>query len=229
MFRDDLDRRAFLARLAEYKKRFRLAIYHYCLMDNHFHLVVRPHMPRDLPTLMAGLLRSYVHYYHKRYGFVGHLWQGRFKSPAVQVDAYLNSCGRYVERNPIAVGFVERPWEYPWSSCRASALGIADELVDENPSVAAWGATAERRQALWREFLMGGDDKEAEVARGDVVGDAAFRASCETCWSAPGQDSRSSPGVGGVLVNFDVNDWHHDRYVNCHRFPCHRFPSCSWA
>src|SRR4051794_31208989 len=84
VFRDDQDRLAFMSRLADYKTRFRWQLYHYCLMDNHFHLLMRPQVPGELPAAMAGLLRSYVHYYHKRYTFAGHLWQGRFKSPAVQ-------------------------------------------------------------------------------------------------------------------------------------------------
>jgi putative transposase len=67
---------------------------HYCLMGNHFHLLVQCQQPKELSPYMAGLLRSYVHYYHRRYGFVGHLWQGRFKSPAVAVEEYFLSCAR---------------------------------------------------------------------------------------------------------------------------------------
>src|SRR5579859_4324221 len=150
VFRDDADRLAFLKRLGEYKTRFQFQLFHSCLRDNHFHLVLRPHAPRDLPRLMAGLLRSYVHYYHKRYRFVGHLWQGRFKSPAVQADPYLLSCGRYVERNSVAARLVKSPWDYRWSSCRAVALGEADALVDENPLIAEWSAKPDRRQEMWR-------------------------------------------------------------------------------
>jgi len=51
---------------------------------------------------MAGLLRSYVHYFHRRSGFVGHLWQGRFQSPAVAVAEYFLSGACYIERNPVA-------------------------------------------------------------------------------------------------------------------------------
>jgi putative transposase len=51
-------------------------LYHYCLMDNHFHLLAQCEQPEELSGWMAGLLRSYVHYFHRRYGFVGHLWQG---------------------------------------------------------------------------------------------------------------------------------------------------------
>ena len=71
------------------------------LVSNHFHLLVQCDDPAELSPCMAGLLRAYVHYHHRRYGFVGHLWQGRFKSPAVAVEEYFLSCARYIERNPV--------------------------------------------------------------------------------------------------------------------------------
>jgi putative transposase len=125
---------------------------------------------------MAGLLLSYVHYYHGRYGFVGHLWQGRFKSPAIQWDNYLLSCGRYIERNPVAAGLTDQPWAYPWSSCRAYALGTLDPLLSVSPLYLELAGEEPRRQQLWREFLLGEDPREEEVRRGDwVVGDADCR------------------------------------------------------
>ena len=54
---------------------------------------------------------AYVHYFNRRYRFVGHLWQGRFKSPAIQCEGYLLSCGRYIERNPLEAGLVTEPWQ----------------------------------------------------------------------------------------------------------------------
>ena len=84
VFHDDEDRQQCLTLLGRYQQRFRFRLYHYCLMANHFHLLVQLQDPRHLSPLMAGLLRAYVHHCHRRHGFVGHLWQGRFKSPAIQ-------------------------------------------------------------------------------------------------------------------------------------------------
>ena len=75
-----------------------------------------------LSAMLAGLLRAYVHHCHRRNGFVGHRWQGRFQSPAVEEGAYLLSCGRSIERNPVEAGLVSEPWQYPWSSL-AQRLG----------------------------------------------------------------------------------------------------------
>ena len=58
-----------------------------------------------------------------------HLWQGRFKSPAVAVEDYFLSCARYIERNPVEAGLVTEPWLYRWSSCRSYVLGTADPLL----------------------------------------------------------------------------------------------------
>jgi YD repeat-containing protein len=132
IFTDDEDRHFFLGLLARYQQRCPQRLYHYCLMSNHFHLLVHLQEPRRLSAWMAGLLRSYVHYYHRRHCFVGHLFQGRFKSPAIQMEAYLLSCGRYIERNPLEAGMVALPWEYRWSSARACPGRMRSAAVQES-------------------------------------------------------------------------------------------------
>ncbi len=77
-------------------------------MSNHFHLLLQLADPKKLSSLLAGLLRSYVHYYNRRYGFCGHLWQGRFnKAPTIfqgAPDGALNKRGRtYPVNDPHAV------------------------------------------------------------------------------------------------------------------------------
>jgi putative transposase len=175
-FHDDADRLYFLQLLGRYRDRSHLLLYHYCLMDNHFHLVLQLADARRLSRVVAGLLVAYWHHYRRRHGLIGHLVQGRFKSPAIEADSYLLSCGRYVERNPLEAKLVTEPWSYRWSSCRAYALGEADGLLAPNPWYQELASAAERRQALWREFLLGEDAKEEVVRRGDwVVGSEAFR------------------------------------------------------
>src|SRR5437660_12021518 len=124
---------------------------------------------------MAGLLVAYWHHYRGRHALVGRCFQGRFKSPAVEADAYLLSCGRYIERNPVAAGLVAEPWAYRWSSCRAYACGEADALLAANPWYEQLAADPPRRQALWRAFLLGPDAHEEAVRRQDwVLGSPPF-------------------------------------------------------
>jgi REP element-mobilizing transposase RayT len=98
-----------------------------CLMPNHFHLVVEPAHQTALSQFMQWLLTSHVRRYHKHYGSSGHVWQGRFKSFAVQRDEHLITNLRYVLQNPVRAGLSETVHEWPWSSARRR------QLVDRSP------------------------------------------------------------------------------------------------
>jgi putative transposase len=176
VFTDDDDRRAFLDLVGRYRDRFSFRLLHYCLMTNHFHLLVKLRDLREVSAIMAGLLRAYVHHCYRRHGFLGHRWQGRFKSPAIQCRDYLLSCGRYIERNPLEAGLVAHPWDYHWSSATVHATGVANPLVTESVEYYELASEPQERQQRWRGFLLGDDPREQAVRRGDwVIGDEAFR------------------------------------------------------
>jgi putative transposase len=197
VFADPADRQFFVGLLARYRVRHGFHLYHYCLMTNHFHLLLQPEDPRKLSALMAGLLLAFVRYFHRRHGFVGHLWQGRFKSPIVQRESYWLSCGRYIERNPLEAGMAAAPWHYPWSSCAAYALGQPDPLLTEDPCYTELAPDKGRRQQLWREFLLGEDGREEAIQRGDwAVGDDAFRQRMAQVLGRPQARSRGRPRKG---------------------------------
>jgi putative transposase len=180
--------------LLRYRESFDFQLFNYCLMTNHFHLLLRLDEAERLSALLAGLLRAYVHHCHRRHGFVGHRFQGRFKSPAVQDGAYLLSCGRYIERNPLEAGLVEEPWHYPWSSCRAYAHGDKDPLVTLSPEYLETSPDEQRRQRLWREFLLGDDWREQEVQRDDwAIGDYEFRVRMRHLAGRPAPRKRGRP------------------------------------
>src|SRR5438552_7674435 len=134
--------------MVTYRQRFDVHLYHYCLLDNHFHLLLQLAQPRQLSRLMASMLVAYVRYFQRRYRFVGHVFQGRFKSPAIEAESYLLSCGRYLERNPVAANLVQDAWQYRWSSCRAYALGVNDSLLASNPWYEQWSPEPTRRQVV---------------------------------------------------------------------------------
>jgi putative transposase len=166
-FHDDQDRSRFLHLLARYRQHFELRLYHYCPMDNQFHLLVQLRHCHRLSAFMAGLLVTYWRHYRRRYGLVGHLFQVRFNSPGVQAEEYLLSCGRYIERNPLAAGLVSLPCVYRWSSCRAFAHGEYDALLAPNPWYEALAPEPSRRVQLWQEFELGEEPKEEVVRRED--------------------------------------------------------------
>jgi putative transposase len=88
----------------------------YCLMPNHFHLIVRPAADGALGQWMQWLLTTHVRRYHRHYGTDGHVWQGRFRAFPIQDDDHLVTVLRYVERNPLRADLVARAEDWPWSS-----------------------------------------------------------------------------------------------------------------
>ncbi len=116
--RDDEDRAGHLAVIGHAMDRFDARVLTYCLMGNHFHIVLHTRQG-NLSRLMRHINGVYTRRFNRRHGLVGHLFQGRFKSILVDRDAYLLALCRYVERNPVAAGIVAAADDWPWSSCRA--------------------------------------------------------------------------------------------------------------
>jgi REP-associated tyrosine transposase len=129
VFRKPADFEAFLQSMADLKERKPFALYGYCLLNNHFHLLVRPKR-ESISRIMQSLLVSHTQRYHKHYHSGGHVWQGRFKSPVIQNDEHLLTVLRYIEANPLRAGIVKRADAYPWSSYRVHGKGQPDPLVD---------------------------------------------------------------------------------------------------
>lgn len=120
IFDDDEDRLAWLSVLADALDRFHATAYAYCLMDNHYHVVIQTHRP-NLSRLMRHLNGVYTQRYNRRHGKVGHLFQGRFKAVLVDQESYFMEVCRYVDLNPVRARMVKRPRDWPWSSYGAHA------------------------------------------------------------------------------------------------------------
>ena len=139
--------------LCESKKKYPWKLTHYCLMANHIHLLGQVQKGEHLPKLMQYLLLEYSRWYRRKTGYVGHLWQGRYKSPLIEKESYFLECGRYIERNPVRAEVVKNPEDYLFSSYRYYAFGAADPLIDEDPYYPELGPTSEIRQRQYREFV----------------------------------------------------------------------------
>lgn len=124
IFDDDTDRIAFVDVIAQALERFDACTLAFCLMDNHYHLVLHTRRA-NLSELMRQINGVYTQAYNRRHGKVGHLFQGRFKGILVDRDAYLLEVCRYVDLNPVRAGMVADPAQWPWSSYRAH-VGQAD-------------------------------------------------------------------------------------------------------
>jgi len=119
IFEDDQDRHSFLSTLEQVITQFNWICYAWCLMDNHYHLLIQT-PDGNLSKGMRQLNGVYTQSSNRRHRRVGHLFQGRFKAILVDSDAYLLELARYVVLNPVRAGMVTNPVDWPWSSYRAS-------------------------------------------------------------------------------------------------------------
>ena len=130
-FRDE-DYEEYLRLMSQWLTKRDVAVWAYCLMPNHVHLVVVPMTADGLRRGIGEAHRRYTRMINFREGWRGHLWQGRFASFPVDNSHLLNSA-RYIERNPVAANMAKHPWDYPWSSARAHLEKRDDILVRVKP------------------------------------------------------------------------------------------------
>jgi putative transposase len=118
LFEDDDDYAAFERVLTQPCARLSMRVLAYCVMPNHWHLVVWPRQERDLSRFMNWLTLTHTQLWHQHRHTVGegHVYQGRFKSFPVETSEYLPTVCRYVERNPVRAGLVSRAEQWRWSS-----------------------------------------------------------------------------------------------------------------
>lgn len=128
---EDFD--AFLALLAPACERLPMRVLGWCIMPNHFHLLLWPREDGDLGRWMQWLLTSHVRRYHRHYGGSGHVWQGRFKAFPVQEDEHFLTVLRYIERNPLRARLVRRAENWVWSSLRCRLPGGDASLLAKPP------------------------------------------------------------------------------------------------
>lgn len=141
------DPEAYLDLLRIHARRAGLAIFAYCLMPNHVHTVAIPSSKDGLEQVLQPVHSQYAQRVNRMRGIVGHLWQGRFHSCALDADHFLNAV-RYVERNPVAARLVERAEDYRWSSAAAHCGLRADPLLEP-----ASASSVLKAVANWSDWL----------------------------------------------------------------------------
>ena len=120
IYRSDDDRILHLAILAQAMNRFDAQLLAYCLMGNHFHLVLHTRRA-NLSRLMRHVNGVYTQSFNRRHGLAGHVFQGRYKALFVEHEAYLLEVARYVVLNPVRAAMVRAAVDWPWSSYRDTA------------------------------------------------------------------------------------------------------------
>ena len=122
------DYRYYLEQLKEWCSTEDIEIWAYCLMTNHVHLIVKPHVHSNLGKAIGETHRRYTRMINFRQNWRGYLWQGRFASFPMD-ENWLLQAAAYVELNPVKAGIVKHAWEYPWSSVHANLAGYDDQGI----------------------------------------------------------------------------------------------------
>lgn len=164
--KEDFD--CFKGLLYEGCQRAAAEIFHYCLMSNHYHLLVRGVNIDSLPQLMHWVQLGYARYYKKRHKSTGHVFEVRYRSPRIAEESYYLQCGRYIERNPVKAKMVKMAEDYPHSSAGYYVSGKRDPLVTENLYYKDMGKTAEDRQRAYKKFVKL-DEPYAELIKDQLM------------------------------------------------------------
>jgi putative transposase len=130
LFWDDADRKTYLRIVLDQLVKVGLRIWAYALMTNHVHFVAVPGEADSLGRFFRNVDGTYADYFNTKYDHVGHLWGERFKSSILD-EPYLWNAVRYVERNPVRAGMVDRAEDYAWSSA-ASHCGLRSDPLLSN-------------------------------------------------------------------------------------------------
>lgn len=172
---DSLDRERFLLDLGRMVELFRVSVHGYCLMTNHYHLILET-PDANLSRAVQWLNVSYATYYNRRHRYVGHLFQGRFKAILVDADAYLDALSRYIHLNPVRAGLVARARDYEWSSCCYFVGSGGPAWLEVNRILAGFGRTRRLAQRRYADYLVAADvaDLSDDVVGGAILGATPF-------------------------------------------------------
>ena len=179
IFIDQRDREKFLQYLEIATERFGPIVHTYCLMDNHYHLLLETPQP-NLSVTMHWLNVSYATYFNRKRQRHGHLFQGRFKAILIDADTYLKQLSRYIHLNPVRAEMAIDPGQYSWSSYPAF-IGKEEpaEFLETGWLLASFGKSKKAAQKNYRQFVEDVDIKSLknpskQVRGGFILGDTDF-------------------------------------------------------
>ncbi|MCG2725929.1 MAG: transposase [Elusimicrobia bacterium] len=177
IFNNDSDRELFLETLYAVIKRYNWLCHSYCLMDNHYHLLIET-PDANLSVGMRQLNGVYTQKYNKRHKKCGHIFQGRFKAILVEKDNYILAVSRYIVFNPVRAGMVKDIKNWKWSSYPAMVgLEEAPEYLSVNWLLGQFGNNRTAAQRLYKQFVQEGINKTLlwdEIKGGIFLGSEKF-------------------------------------------------------
>lgn len=177
IFPKDNDKAYFLRLLRNGAKRYRIDVFSYCIMNNHYHLAIRI-STTNLREFMHYLGSSYANYL-VRAGWVGHVFAGRYKSICINEEEYFLIVNRYIHLNPVEAGIVSRPEDYAWSNYRNCISRGGEDWLEENWLEEYFGPGLAAARRRYRQFVeeamgLGAFYPENEVVAQALLGSEEF-------------------------------------------------------
>ncbi|HLD21120.1 MAG TPA: transposase [Patescibacteria group bacterium] len=177
IFLDDRDRLVFLEKLATVIKHHNWICHAYCLMGNHYHLLIET-VEANLSEGMRDLNKDYSQAFNRLHKTVGHLLQGRFKSFIIEKEPYLLEVARYTVLNPVRANLVDHPALWRWSSFSATAgLVDAPTFLTTDWLLTHFSEDHAQAQRPYIEFVMSGIDGRSpfdEASHRSILGSPQF-------------------------------------------------------
>ncbi len=157
IFSHDADFQTFLAFLQAELERYSCTLHAYCLMTNHFHLLIETSHD-EIWKLMKNLSHNYAQYYNSQHSYKGHLFEGRYVSCLVEDDTYFIQTSRYIHLNPVKARMTAHPEDYRWSSYKAM-VGMGDDGLTKREKTLSYFKDGDVRR--YRDFVEDAGHKYA--------------------------------------------------------------------
>jgi len=154
----EYDYEKFLEYLLKAKEKYGFYVYAYCLMSNHYHLLIETKLP-NLSRIMQYINTSYSVYYNRKRNRSGHVFQGRFKSIIVEGDSYFLELTRYIHLNPVRAGISETPEGYKWSSFNEYITKKRKTIIDKKEILKYYKIDPSK----YKQFVLDGIDEKTDI------------------------------------------------------------------
>lgn len=160
IFKSQRDRTKFFEYLDSAAKRYDAVIHAFCLMDNHYHLLMET-PSGNLPQIMRHINGAYTTYFNVKRARSGHLFQGRYKAILVEIDEYAKELSRYIHLNPVRAKITKTPEQYEWSSYQFyTGVKASPEWLYRDFILGYFGSKVSIAQKRYRDFVNVLLDKE---------------------------------------------------------------------